>query len=47
MISNILIGIIASEGGGGTLLDVNPGLIIWTALTFLILLIVLKKGKKK
>ena len=43
MISNILIGIIASEGGGGTLLDVNPGLIIWTALTFLILLIVLKK----
>ncbi len=43
MISNILIGIIASEGSSGTLLDVNPGLIFWTAITFIILLIVLKK----
>lgn len=42
MLSNILIGIIASEGGG-TLLDVNPGLIFWTAITFIVLVIVLKK----
>ena len=34
---------IASEGGGGSLLDVNPGLIVWTILTFIILLIILKK----
>lgn len=43
MLSNILIGVIATEGGGGTLLDVNPGLIIWTALTFIILLVLLRK----
>ncbi len=43
MLANILLGILASGGGGGSLLDVNPGLIIWTILTFLILLIILKK----
>lgn len=43
MLANILLGVLASEGGGGSLLDVNPGLIIWTILTFLILLIILKK----
>lgn len=43
MLSNILLGVIASEGGGGSLLDVNPGLIVWTLLTFIILLIILKK----
>ena len=43
MLSNILLGVIASEGGGGSLLDVNPGLIVWTILTFIILLIILKK----
>ena len=43
MLSNILLGVIASEGGGGTLLDVNPGLIIWTAITFIILLVLLRK----
>ncbi len=42
MFANILLGVLAS-GGGGSLLDVNPGLIIWTILTFLILLIILKK----
>jgi len=29
--------------GGGSLVDVNPGLVIWTVITFLILLFVLKK----
>jgi F-type H+-transporting ATPase subunit b len=43
MLSNILLGVIASEGGGGSLLDINPGLIVWTILTFIILLIILKK----
>jgi len=43
MLANILLGVLASEGGAGSLLDVNPGLIIWTILTFLILLIILKK----
>ena len=32
----------ASEGGG-SLIDVNPGLIFWTVITFLVLLFVLKK----
>lgn len=32
-----------SGEGGGSLLDVNPGLIFWTAVTFIILLLVLKK----
>jgi len=43
MLANILLGVLASGGGGGSLLDVNPGLIIWTILTFLLLLIILKK----
>jgi len=43
MLAKILLGVLASEGGGGSLLDVNPGLIIWTILTFLLLLIILKK----
>ena len=37
---------LAFSGGGessGGLLDVNPGLIIWTVLTFVILLVILKK----
>jgi F-type H+-transporting ATPase subunit b len=43
MLANILLGVLASEAGGGSLLDVNPGLIIWTIITFLLLLIILKK----
>jgi F-type H+-transporting ATPase subunit b len=43
MLAKILLGVLASEGGSGSLLDVNPGLIIWTILTFLFLLIILKK----
>lgn len=43
MLANILLGVLASGGGGGSLLDVNPGLIIWTIVTFLILVFILKK----
>ncbi|MFC2133275.1 F0F1 ATP synthase subunit B [Bacteroidota bacterium] len=35
--------VFASGEGGGSLLDVNPGLIIWTVVTFVILLFILKK----
>ncbi len=43
MLANILLGVLASGSGGGSLLDVNPGLIIWTIVTFLVLLFILKK----
>ncbi len=43
MLANILLGVLASESGSGSLLDVNPGLIIWTIVTFLLLLFILKK----
>lgn len=43
MLSELLIAVIASEGGGGGLLDVNPGLMIWTVVTFVLLLLILKK----
>ncbi|GBD88713.1 ATP synthase subunit b [bacterium BMS3Abin03] len=43
MLAEILIGVLASEGGGGALMSVNPGLIIWTFVTFAALLIILKK----
>jgi F-type H+-transporting ATPase subunit b len=41
---NLLI-LIFSEGGekGGSPLDVNPGVILWTVVTFIFLLLVLKK----
>ena len=32
-----------SGEGGGSILDVNPGLIFWTVITFVILLFILKK----
>lgn len=32
-----------SEDGGGSLIDVSPGLIFWTIITFVILLFILKK----
>ncbi len=32
-----------SGEGGGSLLDVNPGLIFWTVVTFVLLLLILKK----
>ena len=43
MLTNLIIGVLASGDGGGTLLDVNPGLIFWTAITFIILVLVLKR----
>jgi len=33
----------SSEGGGGSLVDINPGLIFWTVITFILLLLILKK----
>jgi len=43
MLTQITLAVIASEGGNGGLLDVNPGLMIWTVVTFIVLLFVLKK----
>jgi len=43
MLTEITLAVIASEGGKGGLLDVNPGLMIWTVITFLVLLFILKK----
>ena len=41
---NTLAFLVFSGGeGGGTLLDINPGAIFWTTVTFLLLLFVLKK----
>ena len=37
MLTQITLAVIASEGGNGGLLDVNPGLMIWTVITFIIL----------
>lgn len=34
---------LSSEGGGGSLVDINPGLVFWTAITFILLLLILKK----
>jgi len=42
MLSNLLFSVLASESNG-TLLDVNPGLIFWTFLTFIVLLLILRK----
>ncbi|MCW9065436.1 MAG: F0F1 ATP synthase subunit B [Ignavibacteriaceae bacterium] len=43
MLTQITLAVIASEGGNGGLLDVNPGLMIWTVITFIILLFILKR----
>ena len=43
MLTQITLAVIASEGGNGGLLDVNPGLMVWTVVTFLVLLFILKK----
>jgi len=32
-----------AESGGGSIIEVNPGVIFWTIVTFIILLLVLKK----
>lgn len=44
MSAKLIFSFIALSGGGsGGLLDVNPGLIFWTLITFILLLFVLKK----
>jgi len=43
MLTQITLAVIASEGGNGGLLDVNPGLMIWTVITFIVLLFILKR----
>lgn len=42
-INNLAAMVLASGGGNGGLLDVNPGLIFWTVITFVFLLLILKK----
>ncbi|HEY6437731.1 MAG TPA: F0F1 ATP synthase subunit B [Ignavibacteriaceae bacterium] len=39
----IILAVLSSESGGGGLMDVNPGLMIWTVITFIVLLFILKK----
>ncbi|MBK9098331.1 MAG: F0F1 ATP synthase subunit B [bacterium] len=43
MLTQITFAVIAAGGGNGGLLDVNPGLMIWTVITFIVLLLILKK----
>jgi F-type H+-transporting ATPase subunit b len=44
MLAGFIYFILAAEPeAGGSLLDVNPGLIIWTAITFVALIFILKK----
>jgi len=44
MLNSICLIFIASASeGNGSIIDVNPGLIFWTVITFLILLFILKK----
>jgi len=43
MLNACLAVIAIAPEGGGSLVDVNPGLIFWTVITFIILLFVLKK----
>ena len=43
MPAKLIFTILASESGGGSLLEVNPGLIVWTLITFVLLLVLLKK----
>ena len=44
MLTQITLAVIAAGGGeNGGLLDVNPGLMIWTVITFIVLVLILKK----
>jgi F-type H+-transporting ATPase subunit b len=43
MFANLTIAVLAAGGGNGGLLDVNPGLMIWTVITFIVLVLLLKK----
>jgi len=41
--AGVLLLVYSGGEGGGSLLDVNPGLILWTVVTFLFLLLILAK----
>ena len=44
MFTGMIYGILAAQPeAGGSLLDINPGLIIWTTVTFIALSFLLKK----
>ncbi len=44
MLTGLILSISAfSSEGGGSIIDVNPGVIFWTVVTFIVLMIVLKK----
>jgi len=44
MLTGFIISVLAfATEGGGSLIDVNPGVAVWTSVTFVILLIILKK----
>ena len=43
MLTHLTLAVIASEGGNGGLMDVNPGLMVWTVVTFVVLLLILRK----
>lgn len=43
MFTHLTLAVIASEGSSGGLMDVNPGLMIWTVVTFVVLLLILRK----
>ncbi|MGE5497997.1 MAG: F0F1 ATP synthase subunit B [Syntrophothermus sp.] len=43
MLNLAFIALMETEGHKGGLLDVNPGLIFWTVITFVVLLLLLKK----
>ncbi|KUO60836.1 ATP F0F1 synthase subunit B [bacterium BRH_c32] len=49
MLLSKVVAIIALSGGeaGGSPLDVNPGLILWTIITFILLMVILKKAAWK
>ena len=40
---NLAVIALAAEAGGGSIIEVNPGVVFWTIVTFLILLWVLKR----
>ncbi len=43
MITGFSLSVLALAEEGGSLIDVNPGLIFWTVITFVVLLVILKK----
>jgi F-type H+-transporting ATPase subunit b len=43
MLIGFSLSVLALAEGNGSLIDVNPGLIFWTVITFIVLLVILKK----